>query len=130
MNGRQSWNDELTHTIIACVIRVHNVLGPGFVERIYRRALLIELRKHGLRVETEKNIPIHYDGHLIGRHLLDLLVEGEVIVELKTCEALSAAHYAQVKSYLKAASLSRALLINFSGDRAQIRRINHSKESD
>lgn len=113
----------LTERIIQCTIRVHQVLGPGFVEKIYRRALLIELRKAGLVVEFEKDVPILYEGRMIGRHRLDILVEGQIILELKTVEALSRAHYAQVRSYLKATHMELALLINFSGEIADFRRI-------
>ena len=72
-----------TNRIIQCVITVHQRLGPGFKEIIYRRALVIELKKQDFIVEIEKSIPIYYDGHLIGRHQLDLLVNGKVIVETK-----------------------------------------------
>ena len=114
---------ELTGRIIACIIKVHQTLGPGFLESVYRGALLIELRKHGLRVERERVVVIFYDGHEVGRHRLDIVVEGQVVLELKSTADLSKAHYAQVRSYLKATSLPAGLLINFSGDRADFRRV-------
>ncbi len=113
----------ITEEVIGCVIRVHSVLGPGFVERIYKRALQIELQKRGLRTEVEKEMVVRYDGQVVGRHRIDLLVEGELIIELKTVEALSRAHYAQVRSYLKAARLNVALLVNFATPTADFRRI-------
>jgi len=115
--------DELTGRVIQCIIRVHQTLGPGFLESIYRRALLIELRKNFLATEAEKEVMIFYDGQEVGKHRLDILVEGRLILELKTVEALSKAHYAQVRSYLKATRLDIALLVNFAGDRAAYRRI-------
>lgn len=118
--------EELTRRVIQCVIRVHRTLGPGFLESIYRRALLIELRKHDLEAEAEKEILIYYDGQMVGRHRLDLIIEGQVILELKTVESLSKAHYAQVRSYLKATGLDVALLINFASDLADFRRIESS----
>jgi len=113
----------LTEVILGCVIRVHQALGPGFVEKIYRRAVVIELQKHGLFVEVEKRVRICYDGQIVGMHVLDVVVEGQIILELKTVDALSKAHYAQVRSYLKATGLETGLLINFSGARADYRRV-------
>ena len=98
-------DEELTGKIIECIIAVHQELGPGFLESIYRRALLIEMRKQGLAAETEKEVIIYYDGQEVGRHRLDILAEERVVVELKTVESLSKAHYAQVRSYLKATVL-------------------------
>jgi GxxExxY protein len=118
--------EELTGRVIQCVIKVHQTLGPGFVENVYRRALLIELSRHQLVSEAEKNVVVYYAGENVGRHRLDLVVEGRLIVELKTVEALSRAHYAQVRSYLKATSLDVALLVNFADHRADFRRINAS----
>jgi GxxExxY protein len=121
-----SWRDDgPTKRIISCIIRVHQVLGPGFLESIYRRALLVELGKRGLVTEAEKEVVVHYDGAVVGRHRLEPVVEGRVVLELKTVESLSRAHYAQVRSYLKATRLGLALLVNFAGHRADFRRIDH-----
>jgi GxxExxY protein len=115
--------DRLTGRVIQCIIHVHQTLGPGFLESVYRRALLIELRKQDLTTEAEKEVVVYYDGRKVGRHRLDLLVEGQLILELKTVEALSKAHYAQVRSYLRATRLNVALLVNFADDRADFRRV-------
>lgn len=122
-DGGELAADAITRDIIAAIIEVHTVLGPGFLEGIYRRALMLELRARGLRVGTEVEVEIAYNGVIVGQHRLDLLVEDMVIVELKTVEALSRAHYAQVRSYLKATGKPVALLVNFAGDRADYRRI-------
>jgi len=118
------WADELTEKIIDSIICVHQVLGPGFLEGIYHRALLIELNKREMEYETEKEVVVIYEGQPVGRHRLDLLVEGKVIVELKTVEGLSKAHYAQVRSYLKATGLEVGILVNFAKEKADFRRIN------
>ncbi|HUH13914.1 MAG TPA: GxxExxY protein [Longimicrobiales bacterium] len=118
--------DELTGRVIQCIIHVHQALGPGFLEGVYQRALLIELRNQDLATEAEKEVVVYYDGQEVGRHRLDLLIEGQVIVELKTVEALSKAHYAQVRSYLRATNLDLALLVNFAEDRADFRRVEGS----
>ena len=126
-DGRGIWRrvrgDRLTRRVIQCIIQVHQTLGPGFVESVYRRALLIELRKQDLATEAEKEVVIYYDGQKVGQHRLEFLVERQVIVELKAVEALSKAHYAQVRSYLRAARLDIALLVNFGTDRADYRRV-------
>jgi GxxExxY protein len=115
--------DKLTEEIIQCVIKVHQTLGPGFLEKIYRHALIIELSRAGLKAVTEKEIVIYYAGEEVGRHRLDILVEDKIILELKTVDDLSKIYYAQVRSYLKATGLKLALLINFSKVKADFRRI-------
>ncbi len=90
---------------------------------LYQCDKLTERIKQGLTTEVEHEVGVYYDGHEVGRHRLDLLVEGQVILELKTVESLSKAHYAQVRSYLKATGLRLALLINFSEERADFRRV-------
>ena len=115
--------DKLTETIIQCIIKVHQTLGPGFLESVYRRALLVEIKKRNLSAETEKEIVVYYEGVEVGRHRLDILVEDKVIVELKTVDELGKAHYAQVRSYLKATALRVAILVNFSKEKADFRRI-------
>jgi GxxExxY protein len=90
---------------------------------------VIELESAHLSVEVEKEVPIFYKGREVGRHKLDLLVESTVIVELKAVEDLSRAHYAQVRSYLKATGLSTALLVNFSKEKSDFRRIDAPDKS-
>jgi GxxExxY protein len=113
----------LTEIIIKCIIQVHKILGPGFLENIYRKALLIELKKNDLKVENEKEIQIFYKNELIGNHRLDILVEKKVIIELKTVENLHKMHYAQIRSYLIATDLKIGILVNFSDNKADFRRI-------
>src|SRR4051794_16347006 len=117
---------KLTAVIIQAIIKVHQTLGPGFLESIYREALLRELSRRHLSVEKEKKIKVYYEGEEIGEHRLDILVENLVIVELKTVEDLSKAHYAQVRSYLKATNLELAIPVNFAKERADYRRIERN----
>jgi len=116
--------DETTDRIINAIITVHKTLGPGFLESIYRNALMLEARKVGLEVEAEKEIAIFYDGVEVGRHRLDLLMDGRIVLELKTVEEIGGAHYAQLRSYLKASGCKTGLLVNFAGDRADFRRVD------
>ena len=116
--------DKLTEGIIGSVIRVHSTLGPGFVESIYRRALLLDLIRAGLVVEPEREIDVFYLGERVGWHRLDLVVERKVVIELKAVERPALAHYAQLRSCLKASRLSVGLLVNFGGSRADYRRVH------
>lgn len=122
----QDWSDDLTAKIIEAVIRVHQTLGPGFLESVYQRALLIELTKRGLKVQSEEEEEVAYEGQNVGLHRLDIVVEDQVIVELKTVDELAKAHYAQVRSYLKASGLKTALLVNFAKEKADFRRIENA----
>jgi GxxExxY protein len=117
---------ELTAAIIQAIIKVHRVLGPGFLESVYRNALILELRRD-LEVEHEKPITIYYEGEEVGLHRLDIVVENKVIVELKTVEELSKAHYAQVRSYLRATGIDVAILVNFATEKADFRRIEREQ---
>jgi GxxExxY protein len=115
--------NELTGTLISCIIEVHKELGPGFLENIYKNALIIELRKSGVTVETEKEIEIIYKGQSVGSYRLDILVDNLIVVELKTVESINKIHYAQLRSYLKASGCKTGFLVNFSLERADFRRV-------
>jgi len=115
--------DGLIYQVIGGMIDVHKVLGPGFLENVYHRALEIELKNRGLAFETEKEVALRYCGESVGVHRLDLLVEGELVVELKTVEELHPKHYAQVRSYLKAVDKRVGLLANFADCQLDCRRV-------
>jgi GxxExxY protein len=121
--GMELENTKLTDRIIAAAIRVHKELGPGYLEIMYEEALSIEFAAAGLTFERQKLLPIFYREHLIGEHRLDLLVEGEVIVELKAISAIEDIHFAIVCSYLKASNLANALLLNFATARLTVKRV-------
>jgi GxxExxY protein len=114
---------DLTEVIIGAGIDVHRKLGPGFLESVYENALVVELRKRGLDVEQQKAISIKYDGFEVGTHRLDVLVQGQVIVDLKTIKAFEDVHFAVVRSQLRAAGLKHGLLLNFAGVKLQIKRV-------
>jgi GxxExxY protein len=116
-------NKQLRDRIIAAAIRVHRELGPGFLEVMYEEALAIELNASRISFERQKLLPIFYREFLIGEHRLDLLVERTVVVELKAISALEHIHFAIVRSYLKAANLSDALLLNFAAARLKMKRV-------
>lgn len=117
------FDDDLTRRILDCVIRVHRTLGSGLYESIYKKALLVDFEKMGLKFECEKHVDVFYDGVNVGMQRLDLVVENQVVVELKVVEDLSKAHYSQLRSYLRAAKLETGLLVNFAHERADFRRV-------
>jgi GxxExxY protein len=124
----EKWGGEkLTVKIINACINVHKVLGPGFLENIYHNALLVELKKQNLQFESEKEVRVSYCGTEVGLHKLDLLIEGKVIVELKTVEDLAKKNYAQVRSYLRALDKKVGLLVNFSSYKLDVRRVELEK---
>lgn len=121
--GIELGNTELTDRIIAAGIRVHKELGPGFLEIMYEGALAIELTNAGISFERQKLLPSFYREHLIGEHRVDLVIDQKVIVELKAIAALEDIHFAIVRSYLKAAGLADALLLNFAATRLAVKRV-------
>ncbi len=112
---------DLTEVILKAFYTVYNTLGYGFLEKVYENALLLELRRQGLRVHQQVPIKVYYAGQVVGEYFADLLVENRVIVELKAAEALSPAHEAQLLNYLKATGISVGLVLNF-GPRPEFRR--------
>ena len=115
--------NELSEKIIGCVFTIHSKLGNGFLEKIYENALLIELKKAGLKTTSQKTIQVFYDDILVGDFVPDLIVEDRVIVELKCVNSLSSTHSAQCINYLKATKLQFCLLVNFGEERAKIKRL-------
>ena len=115
-------NDPLTEQIIGLAMKVHRILGPGFLESVYKRALLIELRKEGLQAEEEERINVFYEGVSVGDFSVDILVEDEIILELKAVETLIKIHEVQTVNYLTATGLDTGLLINFGSERLQFKR--------
>ena len=108
--------------ILSAAFEVHNTLGAGFLEKVYENALILELTNRGLHVKAQKEIQVFYKGTLVGSYLADLLVKGDVIVELKSVETLTKAHEAQVLNYLKATGKQLGLLINFGKNRVEHKR--------
>lgn len=113
---------ELTEKIIACVYRVYNKMGAGFLESVYEKCLMIELRKSRLLVESQKAIQVFYDNELVGEFIADIVVNDRVILELKAIKQLSKAHEVQLVNYLVATGKPVGLLINFGETKAEIKR--------
>ena len=105
--------DELTEKIIGAAIEVHNILGPGLLESIYEEALCCEFDLRSIKYQRQVERDIVYKGHTIKGQKLDLLVEGEVVVEIKSLSKMPEVALAQTLSYLRATNLKRGLIVNF-----------------
>ena len=126
---------ELTGKIIGCAMEVHRILGNGFQEVIYQRALAIEMANQGLSFSREHEMEIHYKGENIGLRRVDFFVEGKIMVELKAIVQLEDVHLAQAINYLEAYKLDIGLLINFGNISLQFKRVmkpnkNHSRSKN
>ncbi len=111
----------MTGQIIKAAQNVHNTLGYGFLEKVYHKALLIELPKCGLLVESEKQITVEYDGQSVGEYFVDILVENKVILEIKAVKQINPDYEVQLVNYLKATKIDVGLLLNF-GPSLQVKR--------
>lgn len=114
-------HSDLTESIIEAFYRVYNILGYGFLERVYENALLIELEKMGIPVKAQCPIQVLYEGSIVGEYFADLLVQESVIVEIKAARNLCPEHEAQLLNYLKATHIEIGLLMNF-GPKPEIKR--------
>mgnify|MGYP000633936612 CR=1 FL=1 len=110
---------DLSYAIIGAAMEVHNELHPGLHEKLYEKALIIELESKGLKVETQKQFPVHYKGTPIGTLVPDLIVNGLIIVETKAVDQFHPSHYAQLKGYLKISKLDLGILLNFNNPSLQ-----------
>ena len=106
-------NSATTERIIGCAIEVHRHLGPGLLESVYESALCIELRARSLPFKRQVGLPLYYKGELISEHRPDLIVDDEVIVEIKSVDRLAPIHTAQMLTYLRVTSLRVGLILNF-----------------
>ena len=114
---------DLSYQIMGAIFEVHKELGPGFVESVYEKALLLELTSRGMKVDVEKVFALTYKGKKVGTHRLDLIVEDKIVIELKTVERFAAHHTAQLLSYLKASGHRLGILVNFSKAKIEFRRV-------
>jgi len=106
-------DDILTGQIIKCTFKVHNTLGFGFLEKVYENSLVIELKNSGLKTDQQKAVKVLYDGKPVGDYVADVIVNDDVIVEIKSVNTLAKEHEVQLVNYLKATGKPRGLLINF-----------------
>ena len=121
--------DRLTEEVIGCAFTVSNRLGCGFLEKVYENALVIELRKAGLRVAQQQLMKVLYDEVVVGTYLADVVVEDSVLVEIKAVKLPDKIHSAQCLNYSKATGLPLCLLINFGRPRVDIKRLIRTSDT-
>ena len=114
-------DDDFTQKIIGCAYKVHNALGPGFLEKVYENALRIELEKLGLNIKQQEPINVTYEGQVVGEYYADLWVDGRVVIELKAVQTLTQRDEVQLVNYLTATGIDDGLLLNF-GPSVEVKR--------
>ena len=112
----------LIKIVMGCAMNIRRHLGPGYLESVYKNAMLVELKKHSLTFEVEKPINVYYDGVLVGEFKADIIVEDFLILELKAVQSLHMAHEIQLVNYLTATGIDNGLLINFGSEELQFKR--------
>jgi GxxExxY protein len=123
MNTDEHGFEKLTEQILGAVFEVANTLGAGFLEKVYERALLKELQLRGLRAVTQVSYPVIYKGLCVGEYFADVLVEDEIVVELKCVDRLTREHVGQCVNYLRASRKGVCLLINFERSTVEWKRV-------
>ena len=123
-NPKTFLHAEITEKILKAAFEVSKELGSGFLESVYKNAMVIALRAKGLKVETERSISVMFRGQQVGQFYADLFVEDKVIVELKAVSALAPEHSAQTINYLKATGIEVGLLINFGRPKIEYKRLH------
>ena len=126
----QTATKDLTATIIGCAMKVHTKLGFGFVESVYENSLAHELRKANLQVEQQVPIKVYYDGIMVGDFVADLVVNGEIILELKAVQNLNKIHEVQLVNYLNATGTETGLLMNFAARSLEFKRKYRRPKTD
>jgi len=114
--------EELTHKIIGSAYKVYKQLGFGFLESVYKRAMMIELNNQGIKAEAERPLTVYYDDQVVGEFFVDLYIEDQIIVELKAIQNLIKEHEVQLVNYLTALKKDIGLLINFGPTGVDVKR--------
>lgn len=114
--------ESLTEKIIGCAYQVYNKMGYGFLESVYEKCMLIELRKAGLKSEYQKPITVQYDREVVGQFVADIFIEDTIIIELKSVKTIAKAHEVQLVNYLVATGKDVGLLINFGEQKVEVKR--------
>ena len=128
--GTSMKNEDITHKIIGAAYKVFNTLGFGFLESVYKKAMIIELGKINFKTEAEKLLKVYYDKQIVGEFYVDLFVEDEIIVELKSVKNLTKEHEVQLVNYLNGLKKEIGLLINFGPSGVEIKRKYRSTKKE
>jgi GxxExxY protein len=115
--------NDLTHQIIGAALQVMHVLGYGFLEKVYENALVIQLRRLGLKVQQQVSLRVYFEGECVGEYVADIMVNDCVIIEMKAVEEIGNAHLAQCLNYLKATNMRVCILMNFGRTKLEWKRV-------
>ena len=116
------YHKELTEKVIGCAYGVYNKMGHGFLESVYEKCLMIELKKAGLNAESQKPITVHYEGEIVGDFMADIIVEKSLILELKAVRRIIRVHEIQLVNYLAATGIDVGLILNFAEEKVEVKR--------
>jgi GxxExxY protein len=114
--------NDLTYKIRGAIFEVNKVLGHGFLEKVYENALMVEFRLQGIKAESQVPVEVLYKGEEVGEYIADIVVEDQIILELKAIDSLQKIHEAQLLNYLKATGYKLGYLVNFTHPKAEIKR--------
>jgi GxxExxY protein len=123
---RRSAINAKTERVLSAAFRVSNVLGCGFLEKVYENALAYELRKCGFDVQQQYFVTVRYDGVIVGEYIADIIIDEEILVEIKAIKSFDDVHLAQCLNYLKATGMNICLLLNFGTSRVEVKRVVHN----
>ena len=123
INADERRLNDVSENIIGAAFEVSNMLGAGFLEKVYENALNLELRSRGFETQQQAPLKVYYKGELVGDYFADILVENEIIIEVKAVKQLDNIHFAQCLNYLRITGLKLCLLINFNKPKVEIKRI-------
>ena len=113
----------LSYNIVGIAMRVHSKLGYGFLEKVYENALMVLFRREGIEAKQQGPITVYFEEEIVGSYYADILIEDKVILEIKSVEHIIDAHIAQTLNYLKATGLHLAIILNFSKEKLEYKRI-------
>lgn len=119
--GKEFLYEDLTERIIKCFYEVYDELGTGFLESVYEKSLMVELKICGFKTDAQKSLDVYYKNQLVGDFKADIIVEDKVIIEIKAVSKLAPQHEAQLINYLKATGIKVGLLVNF-GEKLEFKR--------
>jgi GxxExxY protein len=120
--GGEMDTNELTYKVRGAIFEVNSILGHGFLEKVYENALMVELRLRGIKAESQVPIEVTYKGEEVGEYVADIIIEDQIILELKAIDSLQKIHEAQLLNYLKATEYKLGFLVNFKHPKAEIKR--------
>lgn len=119
------YHKELSYKIIGLAMNVHSTLGYGFLEKVYENALMILFRKENIKAEQQKSLKVLFKGEVVGEYVADIIVNDEIILELKSVDMIAEVHKAQILNYLKVTGLKLGILINFAKNGLEHQRFVH-----